>query len=80
MVQSDHIRMMISFKTFVNEFLSESVTWMDHVPGLKPQFEVCNVCKNKWDFIVKLESWAEDAEVNRKMKIENHNYFWNFEA
>ena len=63
-VQSDHIRYMISFKTFLKEFLSESVTWIDHVPGLKPQVEVCNVCIHEWDYIVKLETWAEDAEVN----------------
>ena len=53
----------IPFIDFVSEFLSETLTWMDHVPGLRPQVEACSVCDIKWDFVVKLESWAEDFEV-----------------
>merc|ERR1712062_106097 len=60
--QSNHIRMIISLKTFADEFLDQSVTWMDAVPGLKPQVEACNVCDTEWDYIVKLESWADDLE------------------
>ena len=54
--------MQISLKTFTTEFLTESVTWMDAVPGLKPQVEFCEVCDIEWDYIVKLESWADDLE------------------
>ena len=54
--------MMISLKTFTKEFLAESVTWIDAVPGFKPQVESCHVCDVDWDYIVKLESWADDLE------------------
>ena len=56
-------RMLLSFKTFVKEFLAEKVSWFDALPALKPQVEFCDVCNTDWNYVVKLETWAEDFEV-----------------
>ena len=74
----------IPFADFIDEFTTETLTWMDHVPGLRPQVETCSVCDVTWDAIVKLESWAEDFEVSFSMfeqdrffSFRNHKYLRN---
>ena len=64
----------IPFADFIAEFTTETLTWMDHVPGLRPQVETCSVCDVTWDAIVKLESWAEDFEVSFPM-FEQDRFF-----
>ena len=57
-------RMLLSFKTFIKEFLTEKDSWFLALPALRPQVQHCDVCSSDWDYIVKLETWAEDFEVS----------------
>jgi len=70
LIKSDHRRMMISFKTFVREFVMEPELWFDRILSFRPQVESCSVCRKQWTSIIKLETWAEDVEVliNKEIK------------